>query len=43
VCLGGSLDGSLDGLNSQLDPVGAPRRGAQTGVSRFTIDIFGDK
>jgi len=31
---------SLDGLDSQLDPVGSTRRGAQTGILRFMIDIF---
>ena len=35
------LSGSLDGLNSQLDlQVGPTRRVAQTGILRFTMDIF---
>jgi len=29
-----------EGLDSQLDPVGSTRRGAQTGILRFTIEIF---
>jgi len=35
------LSEALNGLVSQLlDPVGSTRRGAQTGILRFTIDIF---
>jgi len=34
------LSGSLDDLDSQLDPVGPIRGGAQTGNFRFTMDIF---
>lgn len=36
MCLGGSLDG----LDSRLDPLGAIRRGAQTGILGFTMKIF---
>lgn len=34
------LSGSLNGLDSQLDPLGATRRGAQTGTLGFTMEIF---
>ena len=37
------LSESLNGLDSQLDPVGPTRRGAQTGTLRFTIEIFAYK
>jgi len=34
------LSGSLDDLDSQLDPVDPTREGEQTGVLRFTMEIF---
>jgi len=34
------LSGSLDGLDSQLDPVGPTRGGAHTDILKFTMDIF---
>jgi len=34
------LSGSLDGLDSQFDLIGRTRRGTQTGILRFTMDIF---
>jgi len=30
----------LDDLDSQLDPVGPTRGGAQTGILRFTMEVF---
>jgi len=37
VCV--CLSGSLDGLDSRLNPVGANRRGAQTRILRFKMEI----
>jgi len=34
------LSGPRDDLDCQLDSVGPTRGGAQTGVLRFTVDIF---
>jgi len=34
------LSESLNGLDSQLDPVGSTWRGARTGILRFMVDIF---
>jgi len=33
------LSGSLDGLVSQLEPVDPTRKGTQTGILRFTMEI----
>lgn len=34
------LSGSLDGSDTQLDPVGPTRRRAQTGILRFAMEIL---
>jgi len=34
------LGDALDGLDSQLDPVGPTRGATQTGILRFTVEIF---
>jgi len=34
------LSGSQDDLDSQLDPVGPTKRGAQMGILRFTVEII---
>ena len=34
------LSGSLDDLDSQLDPAGVLRRGAKTSILRCTVEIF---
>jgi len=37
------LSGFRDDLDSQLDQVGSTRENAQTGILRFTMDIFLNK
>lgn len=34
------LSDFLDGLDSQLDPVGLTRRGAKTRILKFTMEIY---
>lgn len=34
------LSGSLDGSDTQLDPVGPTRRRAQTGILKFAMEIL---